>query len=243
MKRDLADGAQIMATDHDSYQTDDARWRAVVTRDPDSEGAFFYSVSTTGVYCRPTCGSRRPLREHTRFHDTWRRAESAGYRACKRCKPNDISESESHARAVEAACRRIESAEETPTLTELAEGAGYSSYHFHRLFKRHTGVTPKAYAQAHRSKKIKFRLRKRDAVTDAIYEAGYGAGSRFYEESNARLGMTPTQFKQGGAGRKIRYTIAGSSLGLLLIAATAKGICLIHFGENRRNGSDKYLLR
>ena len=233
MKFDSAFAVQTMTPETDHYQTEEARWRAVIARDSGAEGVFYYSVSTTGVYCRPGCGSRRPLREHVHFHNSWQHAESAGFRPCKRCRPDEKGETDRPAQIIEDACRWIESAEESPTLAELADRAGYSAYHFHRLFKRYTGVTPKAYGQAYRTEKIKYRLRERGAVTDAIYDAGYGASSRFYEESQKRLGMTPTQFKQGGAGQQIRYAVAECGLGLLLVAATEKGVCLIHFGDDR----------
>lgn len=223
---------QTKTSGDDPYQNDDARWRAVLKRDGRADGVFFYAVRTTGVYCRPNCAARGPRRENVGFFDSCREAEAAGFRPCLRCKPDRPDVGREQIALIEQACRWIETAEEMPLLNELAERAGFSAYHFHRLFKRYTGVTPKAYGQAHRGRKMRARLRQGDTVTDAIYEAGYQAGSRFYEESKSRLGMTPTQLKKGGAGLMIRYTITRCLLGPILIAATEEGICLIHFGEN-----------
>ena len=221
----------ITNPEHSAYTTDEARWKAIQDRDPSADGAFFYCVKTTGVYCRPVCNARGPLRKNVLFKNTETEAQAAGFRPCKRCKPNEPTNRNQQLEAVERACRLLENQETMPTLTELAEKAGFSPYHFHRLFKRHTGVTPKAYGQAHRSKKMKQELRQQSKVTDAIYEAGYQNSSRFYEESQRRLGMTPSQFKSGAQGQVIRYTVAHCHLGAMAIAATHKGICFIHFGE------------
>ena len=215
----------------EQYQTDEDRWQAAKNRDPRADGAFFLAVKTTGIYCRPSCAARTPLHKNVSFYETSESAQLAGFRACKRCKPDRIGTADDLTALIAEACRNIETAEELPSLKALAERAGYSPYHFHRLFKRHTGVTPKAYAQAHRSRRIKAELQTGGAVTDAIYEAGYQAGSRFYEESKERLGMTATQYQRGGAGQTLRYTIATCSFGHILIAATEKGICTIQFGE------------
>ncbi len=227
-------GPEIREPDPEVFQSEEARWRAVQQRDARADGAFYYAVKTTGVYCRPHCAARGPRRENVNFYDSRQEAEAAGFRACLRCKPDRPEREKEQIALIERACRRIETSEEMPTLGELAAEAGFSAYHFHRIFKRHTGVTPKAYGQAQRNRKMRAGLRSGETVTDAIYDAGYQASSRFYEESKVRLGMTPTQFKKGGAGLLIRYAITGSPLGPILIAATEKGVCLIHFGESER---------
>ncbi|HET6569726.1 MAG TPA: bifunctional transcriptional activator/DNA repair enzyme AdaA, partial [Rhodothermales bacterium] len=175
----------------------DSRWASVLARDPGADGTFYYSVDTTGVYCRPSCAARRPRREHVRFHATREDAERAGFRPCKRCKPDQASRAEQHAGKVAAACRLIEESEEAPRLEELAKHAGLSSYHFHRVFKANTGLTPKAYAAAHRENRVRTMLEKSDTVTEAIYDAGYNSGSRFYEISDEVLGMTPSDYRAG----------------------------------------------
>jgi len=222
----------MIVQDIKSYETDQQRWQAVVQKDAAADGQFFYSVKTTGVYCRPNCGARQPLRENLAFYETREQAERAGFRPCKRCKPQRPGAMNDYAAEVAAACRTIESAEAMPSLVELAEEAGLSTYYFHRIFKKYTGVTPKAYGQAHRGKKVKEELRSRPTVTDALYEAGYQASSRFYEDSKSRLGMTPGKFKKGAPGETIRYAVKQSILGPMVIAATGKGICLIHFGDD-----------
>src|SRR4051794_9883584 len=166
---------------------DERRWQAVVARDPAADGAFVYSVRTTGVYCRPTCPSKRALRENVRFHDTCEDAEKAGFRPCKRCEPNGAGPAGRRAAAVAAACRIIEGGEgdEVPSLDDLAESVGMSRYHFHRVFKEHTGLTPRGYATAHRSRRVRDELGRRATVTEAIYGAGFRSNGRFYESSNA----------------------------------------------------------
>src|SRR5262245_20095777 len=151
---------------------DDARWRAVLRRDRRADGSFVFGVETTGVYCRPSCSARRPRREHVKFFEAAADAEKAGFRACQRCQPNGRSGTERQAALVTAACRRIETAEELPSLAALANAAGMSPFHFHRLFKATTGLTPKAYATAHRSERMRAELGRRNTVTEAIYEAG-----------------------------------------------------------------------
>ena len=211
---------------------DEARWTAVVARDPAFDGRFFYSVETTGVYCRPSCGARRPNRVNVRFHDTAKDAERAGFRPCKRCKPTEPSLVQQHAEKVREACRLIETAEAEPRLDELAEAAGLSRYHFHRIFKTMLGVTPKAYAAAHRHKRVREELGRSATVTEAIYGAGFNSNGRFYATSSEVLGMTPSAFRSGGKHAEIRFAIGKSSLGLLLIAASAKGVCAIFFGDD-----------
>jgi AraC family transcriptional regulator, regulatory protein of adaptative response / methylated-DNA-[protein]-cysteine methyltransferase len=211
---------------------DDARWAAVVARDAAFDGHFYTAVETTGIYCRPSCPARRPNREHVRFYDTAADAEAAGFRACKRCKPDQPSLTQQHAEKVREACRLIETAEDEPSLDALARAAGVSPYHFHRIFKSVLGVTPKAYARAHRNKRMRRELSQSATVTEAIYGAGFGSNGRFYATSSEVLGMTPSQFRAGGPNAEIKFAIGESSLGLVLIAVSDKGVCAIFFGDD-----------
>jgi len=186
-----------------SYRTDRERWQAVLQRDKNVNDAFFYSVKTTGVYCRPWCPARRARRENVAFHLTPKDAERAGFRPCKRCKPNDPSAHGEPAAMVAQACKLIVDAEEPLSLDALAEAVGMSRWHFHRVFKSLTGLTPKAYATAHRAKRMHEELSRRGTVTSAIYNSGFNSNGRFYAESNKRLGMKPTEFKAGGDGATI----------------------------------------
>ena len=213
------------------FPSDDERWAAVVNRDRTADDAFFYSVATTGVYCRPGCPSRRPRREHVCFHASSEDAERAGFRPCRRCRPNEPSLAERHAEAVAAACRLIDAAEEVPALDALAEAAGMSRFHFHRVFKAATGCTPRAYAVARRANRMREALRKGATVTDAIYDAGFGSNGRFYAASPDILGMAPARFRRGGAGEIIRFAVGACSLGAVLVAATGRGVCAIALGE------------
>ena len=211
----------------------DPRWLAVVNRDPASDGAFVYAVTTTGVYCRPTCPARLAKPQNVAFYDDCDAAEAAGFRACRRCRPKGAPLAERQAALVADACRRIEEAEEPPTLDQLADAAGVSPYHFHRLFKAVTGVTPKAYGAAHRARRVRTELADgRNSVTDAIYGAGFNANSRFYEASDALLGMTPTAFRNGGADADIRFAVGECSLGSILVATSEKGVCAILLGDD-----------
>lgn len=209
----------------------DPRWAKVIARDPAADGQFVYSVKSTGVYCRPSCAARLANPANVRFHATPADAQAAGFRACKRCKP-DLGREAPHAAKVAAAARRIAASEETPSLKALAARAGLSPHHFHRVFKAVTGLTPKDYAAAHRGSKVRDGLRNSASVTEAIYDAGYNSGSRFYEKSKALLGMTPTRYRAGGAHEEIRFAIAGTSLGALLVAASGKGVCAILLGDD-----------
>jgi AraC family transcriptional regulator of adaptative response/methylated-DNA-[protein]-cysteine methyltransferase len=210
----------------------DPRWTAVVARDPAADGRFVYSVKTTGVYCRPSCGARTARPENVAFHDSAADAERAGFRACKRCKPDQASRTQLQAGKVSELCRLIEAAEEVPSLAELAQRAGMSSYHLHRVFKDVTGVTPRAYATAHRAKRVRQELNRSDTVTQAIYGAGYNSQGRFYEKSNRLLGMTPTRYRAGGADTEIRFAIGETSLGPLLVAQSDRGVCAILMGDD-----------
>ena len=214
------------------FPNDEERWAAVVNRDRTAGGAFVYSVSTTGIYCRPGCAARRPRPENVRFHTSCEEAEKAGFRPCRRCRPNEPSLIERHAAAVAAACRLIESAEEWPALDALAESAGISRFHFHRVFKAATGCTPRAYAAARRANRMREALRRGGTITDAIYDAGFNSNGRFYAASPEILGMAPASFRHGGAGETIRFAIGDCSLGSILVAATAKGVCAILLGDD-----------
>ena len=195
------------------FPTIESRWQSLVDRDPAADGEFVYSVKTTGVYCRPTCPSRLARRENVRFHATCEEAEAAGFRACKRCKPTGESIAEHQSSIVAKACRIIEESGEIPNLDDLARSVGMSSYHFHRVFKAQTGLTPRGYAVAHRTRRVRDELTRRDTVTEAIYGAGFNSNSRFYESSDEVLGMTPTTFRGGGNGTTIRFAIGESWLG------------------------------
>lgn len=211
---------------------DEARWAAFLARDAAFDGRFFIAVTTTGIYCRPSCPAKRPKRRNVRFYDTAKQAEGAGFRSCKRCKPTEPSPALRHADKIKQACRQIETAEAEPRLGELAAAAGLSRYYFHRLFKTVLGVTPKAYAAACRAKRMREKLGRGASVTQAIYEAGFNSNGRFYATSSKMLGMTPTQFRAGGADLEIVYAISQSSLGPLIVAASEKGICAILFGDD-----------
>jgi len=218
--------------DHSVPLTDDARYDAIRRRDPALDGTFVFAVRTTGVYCRPNCPARLARRENVEFHLTPAAAGAAGFRPCLRCQPDGEGLAARHAAAVQRACRLIEAAEEAPTLAAIAAAAGLSPHHLHRVFKAAAGVTPKAYAGAHLARRAADRLRSGGTVTEAIYDAGYSAPSRFYEQAAARLGMTPTAYRHGGAGAAIRFAVGQSSLGAVLVAATDKGVCAILLGDD-----------
>ena len=210
----------------------DPRWAAVIARDPKADGQFFYSVRTTAVYCRPSCGARAARPENVEFHWTAADAERAGFHPCKRCKPDQPALSDQHAATVAELCRLIENADAAPRLEQLANHAGLSTYHLHRIFRAVTGLTPKAYAAAHRAKRVRAELDRSDTVTDAIYGAGYNSSGRFYEKSNDVLGMTPTNYRAGGANTEIRFAIGECSLGSILVAASERGVCAILLGDD-----------
>ena len=210
----------------------DPRWAAVADRDARADGAFFYSVKTTGVYCRPSCASRRARPENVAFHASAADAERAGFRPCKRCKPDRLALADAHAAKVAEVCRFIEAAEQVPALEVLAQRVGISACHLHRVFKAVTGLTPKAYATAHRARRVRAELAGSGSVTDAIYGAGYNSNGRFYEESNRVLGMTPTRFRAGGANTEIRFAVGECSLGAILVAESERGVCAILIGDD-----------
>jgi AraC family transcriptional regulator of adaptative response/methylated-DNA-[protein]-cysteine methyltransferase len=213
-------------------RVNDPRWAAVVARDRSADGVFFYSVSSTGVYCRPSCAARLARPENVRFHATREDAERAGFRPCKRCRPDGPSQAELCAAKVTAACRFIEEAESPPTLERLAQHAGVSAFHFHRMFKRVTGLTPRQYAAARRAQRVRAELGRRSSVTEAVLHAGYNSSGRFYENSDAVLGMTPRAYQAGGASTEIRFAIGECSLGSILVASSVRGVCAIFLGDD-----------
>jgi len=215
----------------DGFPTDDERWKAVVARDKSADGAFVVCVRTTGIYCRPGCPARTPHRKNILFQPTCEAAERAGFRACKRCRPNSVSPDAEQAAVIAQICRRIETSQEVPSLDMLAKGAGLSASRFHRVFKSVTGVTPRAYAATLRAERAGRSLRSSKSVTEAIHASGFGSSGRFYESAPSRLGMTPTQLRAGGRGTTIQFATADCWLGKVLVAATDRGICAIMFGD------------
>ena len=215
-----------------TYVDDEQRWAAVRGRDRAADGVFYFSVETTGVYCRPSCAARPARRENVRFHESCRAAEAAGFRACKRCRPNEQALEEQHVKTIEKACRAIQDAPELPRLDDLAAAAGLSRFYFQRLFKAVIGVTPREYYQAHRGQKVRDELSHSETVTEAIYGAGFNSNGRFYATSSDLLGMTPGRFRAGGEGTSIRFAVGECFLGSVLVAATDKGICSILLGED-----------
>ncbi|MNS68454.1 Bifunctional transcriptional activator/DNA repair enzyme Ada [compost metagenome] len=215
-----------------AHTEQDPRWAIVLARDPAADGRFYYSVKTTGVYCRPSCAARPARPENVRFHETRTEAEAAGFRPCRRCKPDQPPLTEQHAATVTEACRLIAESDTRPSLDELARQVGLSRYHFHRVFKAVTGLTPRAYATAHRSARVRRELEAGAKVTDALYEAGYGSNGRFYDQANEVLGMTPTNYRAGGANTDIRFAVGQCSLGAILVAQSDRGVCAILLGDD-----------
>jgi AraC family transcriptional regulator of adaptative response/methylated-DNA-[protein]-cysteine methyltransferase len=213
------------------FTTDEARWIAVTQRDPSADGHFLFSVRTTGVYCRPSCAARLPRRENVAFHGDGAAARSAGFRACMRCLPDGPTRAELHTQAVAAACRLIDGSEAPPSLATLADAAGMSAHYFHRVFRKVTGLTPRAYAVARRAEHARRELKDGTSVTDAIYGAGFSGPSRFYAASADMLGMKPSSYRAGGSGETIRVAVGQTSLGAILVAATDKGVCAILLGD------------
>ncbi len=211
---------------------DTDRWAAVVRRDAAADGTFFYSVSTTGVYCRPSCGARRARRDHVRFHASPADAERAGFRPCRRCRPNEAPLAARHAALVLQACRAIEADGSIPDLAALAASVGMSRFHFHRIFRNATGLTPRAYAAARRAGRVRAELTQGATVTDAAYAAGFESSSRFYAAAPEILGMHPSAYRRGGAGARIRFAAGQCALGSILVAATDRGICAIFLGDD-----------
>ena len=211
----------------------DKCWTAVEGRDAGAGGSFFYGVRTTGVYCRPGCASRRPLRANAVFFETVAAAEAAGFRACKRCRPTDASIASRHIAAIEKACALLRTSETMPSLAELADAAAISRFHFHRVFKQITGATPRDYARTHRLSRLAQRLDAGEKVAEAIYASGFGSSSRAYEAAPSALGMTPGARRRSGGGETIRFVTVPTPLGWALVAATARGVCMTALGDDR----------
>ncbi|MBC2380894.1 bifunctional DNA-binding transcriptional regulator/O6-methylguanine-DNA methyltransferase Ada [Pseudomonas sp. WS 5106] len=210
----------------------DPRWAAILARDPKADALFVYGVKTTGVYCRPSSASRLPRPQNIEFFDTPAQAEAAGYRASKRATGDRTQVAAHHAQLVANACRHIEQAESPPSLEVLAAQAGLSPFHFHRVFKAVTGLTPKGYASAHRSRKVRDGLKDQHSVTDALYDAGFNSNSRFYESANQLLGMKPSDYRAGGTNNEILFAVGQCSLGAILVAQSTRGVCAILLGDD-----------
>jgi len=223
---------------------DDPRWARIVARDKTADGHLWYSVSTTGIYCRPSCPSRRANPKNVQLHDTLKSARATGFRPCRRCNPDGRSIEFGNAALVAKACRIIEESEEEPALEKLADAIGRSPSYFHRLFKSATGLTPKEYAAAHRAKRVRQGLASANTVTEAIYDAGFNSSGRFYECSTDMLGMTPSQYRAGGTNEDIRFAVGQSSLGAILVASSKKGVAAILLGDDPealvRNLQDRF---
>ncbi|WP_166219265.1 bifunctional DNA-binding transcriptional regulator/O6-methylguanine-DNA methyltransferase Ada [Pseudomonas atagonensis] len=211
---------------------DDPRWAAVVARDARADGAFVYAVKTTGIYCRPSSLARLPKPQNVEFFDSAEQAEAAGYRPSKRASKDQSDVAAQHARTVAQACRQIESADTFPSLNELAQTAGLSSFHFHRVFKAATGLTPKGYAAAHRSRRVRECLADGGSVTEALYDAGFNSNSRFYESADQVLGMKPGEYRASGKNNDIRFAVGQCSLGAILVAQSERGVCAILLGDD-----------
>lgn len=211
---------------------EDPRWAAIVARDSKADGLFVYGVKTTGVYCRPSSASRLPRPENIQFFDTPAQAEAAGYRASKRASGDQTQLAAHHAQLVAEACRHIEQADTPPSLNALAQRAGLSPFHFHRVFKAVTGLTPKGYASAQRTRKVREGLKGQHSVTDALYDAGFNSNSRFYESADQLLGMKPSDYKAGGTNSEILFAVGQCSLGAILVAQSRRGVCAILLGDD-----------
>src|SRR4051795_10372294 len=211
---------------------DDPRWARIVARDKTADGHLWYSVVTTGVYCRPSCPSRAANSKNVQLHDSLEGAKATGFRPCKRCNPDGLSADAENVALVAKVCRIIEESEEEPSLEELSEAVGRSPSYFHRMFKASTGVTPKDYAAAHRAAKVRRGLASGSSVTEAIYDAGFNSSGRFYEKSIDMLGMTPSQYRAGGANEEIKFAVGQTSLGAVLVASTNKGVAAILLGDD-----------
>ena len=215
----------------ESTVADDPRWARIVARDRTADGQFWYSIATTGVYCRPSCPSRTANPKNVGLHDTLQQAKATGFRPCKRCNPDGVSAEHDNAAIVARACRLIEQSEREPSLADLAKAAGRSASRFHRLFKAVTGLTPKAYAAARRATKVRQSLAHGNSVTETIYGAGFSSSGRFYEKATGMLGMTPSQYRSGGCNEDIRFAVGETSLGTILVASSRKGVVSILLGD------------
>lgn len=222
----------------------DPRWTRILARDKSADGHLWYSVSTTGVYCRASCPSRIANPENVQLHDSLESAQATGFRPCRRCKPEGASSEVETAALVAKACRIIEQSEQEPSLDELAHAIGQSPGYFHRVFKAATGLTPKHYAAARRAKKLRRELTSGNTVTEAIYEAGFNSSGRFYEKATDLLGMTPSRYRSGGAHEELRFAVAQASIGSILVASSTKGVAAILLGDDPdelvRNLQDRF---
>ena len=212
--------------------TQDPRWTSIVKRDKTADGTFWYSVATTGIYCRPSCPSRLANPKNVQLHESTSAAEAAGFRPCRRCNPGGISIDAANAEIVTKACRLIDDAAEPLSLAQLAESVELSPHYFHRLFKKATGLTPKAYAAAGRSARLRKGLATAATVTEAFHEAGFGSNGRFYEASAGVLGMSPTHYRSGGTEEVLTFAVGQCSLGAILVASSAKGVAAILLGDD-----------
>ena len=224
--------------------TDDPRWARTVARDKTADGHFWYSVSTTGVYCRPSCASRTANPNNVQLHDSLESARATGFRPCRRCNPDGPSIESENAALVAKACRIIEGSDEDLSLEELADAIGRSPSYFHRVFKATTGLTPKEYAAAGRAKKVREGLASGNTVTETIYDAGFNSSGRFYEKSTGMLGMTPSRYRAGGANEEIKFAVGQTTLGAILVASSKKGVASILLGDDPeklvRNLQDRF---
>lgn len=227
-----------------SSVADDPRWARIIARDKTADGHLWYSVATTGVYCRPSCPSRTANPKNIQLHDSLASAKATGFRPCRRCNPDGPSIEADNEGLVAKACRIIEESEEEPSLEDLASAVGRSPSYFHRIFKAATGITPKEYAAAHRATKVQQGLASGSTVTEAIYDAGFNSSGRFYEKSTDLLGMTPSQYRAGGANEDIKFAVGQTSLGAILVASTKKGVAAILLGDDPgelvRNLQDRF---
>lgn len=220
----------LTATMNHPTSDDECRWQAVLARH--SHQDFFYAVTTTGIFCRPDCPAKRPARKNVRFYDDAAAARTAGFRPCRRCRPEQDSLARRHQQLIAAACQTIETTEVAPSLAELAASADMSPHYFHRVFKATVGLTPKAYAAGVRAKRVREALATEAAVTDAIYAAGFQSSGRFYAAAKGLLGMQPDRYRKRGAGERIMFAVGQCQLGAILVAATAKGLCAISLGDD-----------
>lgn len=207
-------------------------WSAFAARDTAADGRFVVAVTSTGIYCKPSCPARRPKRENVRFYPVPEAAEQAGYRACRRCRPDRAGSADPRLAAVRKACGLIDAADVIPTLPALGRALGMSPHHLQRVFTEIVGVSPRAYGEARRVARLKSDLRQGEPVAQALYGAGYGSASRLYEKAKAELGMTPARYRKGGVGEAVRFAIRKSPLDLLLVAATERGVCMIALGDD-----------
>jgi AraC family transcriptional regulator, regulatory protein of adaptative response / methylated-DNA-[protein]-cysteine methyltransferase len=228
----MAERPQPVCIEPETAVETDPRWTRVLARDRSADGQFWYSVATTGIYCRPSCPSRAANPRNVGLHGSLAEAKATGFRPCKRCNPDGPSVDIENAAIVAGACRLIEESDEVPSLKALAQATNLSTGYFHRLFKSVTGLTPKDYAEGHQASRVRDRLARGHSVTKAMYDAGFNSSSRFYEKSRDMLGMTPTQYRAGGANEDIRFAVGQSSLGAILVASSDKGVASILIGDD-----------